>query len=77
MKPLWFTLFHFYPLPVGEGDFRRARILSGVSFFVGPKTTSYFFWNLNMTFLAKWGCASDFLKMLPKFKMAARGQLQT
>ena len=23
-----------------------------------------------------WGCASDFLKMLPKFKMAARGQLQ-
>ena len=29
-----------------------------------------------MTFLASWGCASDFLKMLPKFKMAARGQLQ-
>ena len=29
-----------------------------------------------MTFLAKWGCASDFLKMLPKFKMAARRQLQ-
>ena len=27
-------------------------------------------------FLATWGCASDFLKMLPKFKMAARGQLQ-
>ena len=24
-----------------------------------------------MTFLATWGCASDFLKMLTKFKMAA------
>ena len=29
-----------------------------------------------MTFLATWGCASDFLEMLPKFKMAARVQLQ-
>ena len=29
-----------------------------------------------MTLLATWGCASEFLKMLPKFKMAARGQLQ-
>ena len=29
-----------------------------------------------MTFLATWGCASDFLKILPKFKIAARGQLQ-
>ena len=29
-----------------------------------------------MTFLATWGCVSDFLKMLPKFKMAARGQLK-
>ena len=29
-----------------------------------------------MTFLATWGCASDFLKMLPKFQMAARGQPQ-
>ena len=28
-----------------------------------------------VTFLATWGCASDFLKMLPKLKMAARGQL--
>ena len=32
------------------------------------------FLNFNITFLATWGCASDFLKMLPKFKMAARGQ---
>ena len=31
--------------------------------------------NFNITFLATWGCASDFLEMLPKFKMAARGQL--
>ena len=29
-----------------------------------------------MTFLATWGCTSDFLKMPTKFKMAARGQLQ-
>ena len=29
-----------------------------------------------MTFLATRGCASDFLKMLPKFKMATRGQLK-
>ena len=34
------------------------------------------FRNFNMTFPATWGCASDFLKMLPKLKMAARGQLQ-
>ena len=36
----------------------------------------HFFFNFNITFLATWGCASDFLKMLPNFKMAARGQLQ-
>ena len=29
-----------------------------------------------MTFLATWGFASDFLKMLLKFKMVARVQLQ-
>ena len=28
-----------------------------------------------MTSLATWGCASDFLKLLPKFKMATRVQL--
>ena len=33
-----------------------------------------FFCNFNMSFLATWVCASDFLKMLPKFKMAARGR---
>ena len=33
------------------------------------------FSNFNITYLATWGCASDFLKMLPNFKMAARGQL--
>ena len=36
-----------------------------------------FFWNFTMTFLATWGCARDFLKMLPKFKMATRGQLNS
>ena len=48
-------------------------------FPVGAKTQKLlviFFFNLNMTFLATWGCASDFLKMLTKFKMASRGQLQ-
>ena len=35
-----------------------------------------FFSNFNSTFLATWECASDFLKMLPNFKMAAIGQLQ-
>ena len=35
-----------------------------------------FFSNFTITFLALWGCASDFLKSLPKFKMAAKGQLQ-
>ena len=34
------------------------------------------FWNFNITFLATWGCASNFIKMLPKFKMAPWGQLQ-
>ena len=29
-----------------------------------------------MTFPETWGFASEFSKMLPKFKMAARGQLQ-
>ena len=29
-----------------------------------------------MTFLATCGCASNFLKIPPKLKMAARGQLQ-
>ena len=29
-----------------------------------------------MTFQATWGRASDFLKMLPKIRMAAGGQLQ-
>ena len=44
-----------------------------------PKT---FFFNFYITFLATWGCdfdwLIDFLKMLPlpKFKMAAKGQLQ-
>ena len=46
-------------------------------FLVGAKTTGQFFFkNFNMAFLAAWGCASDFLKMLPKFKMATRIQLQ-
>ena len=34
-----------------------------------------FFFNFNITFLATWGCASYFLKTLPKFKMAAIGSI--
>ena len=54
----------FFPRPWGKGDFSRTRILSDVRRHV-------FLW----AFLATWGCARDFLEMLPKFKMAARGQL--
>ena len=32
------------------------------------------FLNFNITFLGTCGCANDFLKMLPKLKMAARSQ---
>ena len=35
-----------------------------------------FFLNFSITFLAKCGCAIDFLKMLPIFKMATRSQIQ-
>ena len=48
-------------------------------FLVGTKTQKLrvnFFSNFNMTFLATCGCASIFLKILPKLKMASRGQLQ-
>ena len=61
----------FIPRPRGRG------ILVAPGFLVGAKTQKQmvkFFGNINMTFLATWGCASDFYKMLPKFKMAARGQ---
>ena len=34
------------------------------------------FLNFNITFLATCGCAIDCLKMLPKFRMVARSQLQ-
>ena len=48
----------------------------GVTFSCGRRNYCLFFWNFNLTFLATWGCASDFSNMLPKFKIAARGQLQ-
>ena len=40
------------------------------------KLVDHLFLIFNITFLATCGCASDFLKMLPKFKMAARSQLK-
>ena len=51
----------------------------GHVFLWAQKLLVDFFGNFYMTFSATWGCASDFLVMLPKFKMAARacrGQLQ-
>ena len=67
----------FYPPPLGEGGFQSRRD-SGVwppasRFLVGAKTTGQILLKFNMTFLAT--SASDFLEMLLKFKMAARGQL--
>ena len=51
-----------------------------LQFFSGRKNSKnsfgHFFLNFNITFLATCGCAIDFLKMLPKFKMAARSQRQ-
>ena len=46
---------------------------------MGAKTQKKFwliFFNFNITFPAACGCASVFLKMVPKFKMAARNKLQ-
>ena len=51
------------------------RPASGVTFYCGRKNYwSICFFNFYMTFLATSGCASIFLKMLPTFKIAARGQ---
>ena len=55
------------------------RPASGVTQFSGRETQKLvvnFFWNFKITFPATWGCVSDFFRMLPNFKMAARGQLQ-
>ena len=45
--------------------------------FLYPENYWLIFLHFNMTFLAIWGCASNFLKILPKFEMATRGQPQT
>ena len=49
---------------------------SSVDYFSIRLSRFYIFTVTTITFLATWGCSSDFLKMLPKFKMAARGQLK-
>ena len=62
------------PARRGRGILVASGFCPASRFLVGAKTqktTGHFFLNFNMTFLATWGCASDFLKMLPKFKMAA------
>ena len=56
----------FYPPP----GFCQASV---VTFSCWRKNCWSFFFFFNMPFSAAWGCASDFLKMLPKFKMATRG----
>ena len=45
-------------------------------FFGGGAKSSlgYFLFNFNIPFLAACGCTRDFLKMLAKFKMAAKSQ---
>ena len=62
----------------GFTEIQNGRHRSTLIFWGGLKKICLvdFFSNINITFLATWGCASDFLKMLPNFKMAARGQLQ-
>ena len=39
------------------------------------KASGQFFFIFKSIFMATWGCASDFLEKLLKFKMAAKGQL--
>ena len=65
---------------IQNGRHRSTLFEGGGGGGVGVKTQKnclvYFFSNFNIKFLATWECASDFLKMLLNFKMAARGQLQ-
>ena len=62
---------------IQNGRHRSTLIWGGGGRKNSKNVFGQFFLNFNITFLiATWGCASDFLKMLPKFKMAARGQLQ-
>ena len=61
----------FYPPSVGY--FLGGLVTPGFSpWALNEKKYKSIFFNFNMTFLATWGCASDVLKMLPKFKMTAR-----
>ena len=81
-------MYIFLMFPMFLSPARRGRgilvapgfcLASGGTFSCGrknSKTTGQFFRNFNMTLLATWGCASEFLKMLLKYKMAATGQLQ-
>ena len=52
------------------------RIRQGHVFLWALKLMVIFFFNFNFTFLSTWGFANDFFKMLLKFKMVARGELQ-
>ena len=63
------------PTRRGRGILVAPGFCPATRFLVGAKTQKLLvksFSNFNTTFLATWGCASDFLEMLPKFKMAAR-----
>ena len=60
------------PARRGRGILVTPGFCPASHFFVGAKTQKL----LIMTFLATWGWASDFLKMLQIFEIAARGHLQ-
>ena len=60
------------PARRGRGILVAPGFCPASRFLVGAKTTGQFFWNFNITFLATWGCASDFLEMLPKFKVNSK-----
>ena len=59
---------------IQNGRHRSILIFGGVREL--KKIVWSIFLNFYITFLATCGYASDYLKMLPKFKIAARSQLQ-
>ena len=59
-------------------NFKMAARCELLKFFMGAKTTKLKkknYTNFTITFLTIWRCASDFFKVLLKFKMAAMDKL--
>ena len=71
---LGLIIYHFLsPARRGSGILVAPGLCPAVGvrrhvFLWAQKLLVNFFFNSNMTFLAAWGCANYFLKMLPKFK---------